>query len=445
LPETLETLLDFYENTGCGFHSLDQNGVFVRVNDKELNWLGYNREEVVDRMRLIDILPPPSRHVFEENFPRLKSGTPLQGVELEFTCKDGTLLPVLVSATGVYDENKNFVMSRSIVLDLSEKKRSEARFHAILEAAPDVILLCDADGKIVLVNAHIEKVLGYQPQDLQGRSVEVLIPERFRNKHPQHRMNFLCEPQLRPMGTGLDLKALRKDGTEVAVEISLSPVQIDDGIAVVAVLRDITDRRRLEDSRRRVEERYRLLFENSMDGIFLTSPDGRILDANPSACAITGFSREQLIAMGREAVVDTSDPAAAVFLEERKRTGKAAGHLTGRRSDGSLFPQEVSSVVFHDPDGAENTCTMIRDISRRKKAEAERERLIAELQEALAKVKVLTGLLSICSSCKKIRDDRGHWERLEVYIRDRSAAEFSHGLCPDCIKNLYPGYVPKRS
>ena len=186
------------------------------------------------------------------------------------------------------------------------------------------------------------------------------------------------------------------------------------------------------------EVRFRLLFENSMDGILLTSPDGRIFDANPSACAIWGRTREQIIASTRADLVDISDPAVARLVEERKRTGKTHGELVARHSDGRLFPIEISSVVFPDTDGNEFTCMMIRDISRRKCAESEREQLISELQEAVSKVKLLSGLLSICAGCKKIHNEQGHWESLETYIRNRSAADFSHGLCPECLQRLYP-------
>lgn len=180
-----------------------------------------------------------------------------------------------------------------------------------------------------------------------------------------------------------------------------------------------------------------MLFENSLDGILLTSPDGRILDANPSACVIFGRTREEIIAAGREGLMDRSDPELARLIEVRKRTGKVHGELTARRCDGTVFPIEVSSVVFRDLEGNDRTCMILRDVSQRKRAEAERERLIAELQEALRKVKVLSGLLSICASCKKIRDEHGHWEHLEVYIRDRSEADFTHGVCPVCMKKLY--------
>lgn len=187
------------------------------------------------------------------------------------------------------------------------------------------------------------------------------------------------------------------------------------------------------------EDRFRLLFENSLDGILLTAPDGRIFDANPSACFILGRTREQIIASLRADLVDISDPTVARLVEERKRTGKAHGELMARRLDGTLFPIEISSVVFPDTEGNQFTCMMIRDISRRKRAETEREQLIIELQEALGKVKLLSGLLSICASCKKIHNEHGQWEYLETYIRNRSAADFSHGLCPECLQRLYPG------
>jgi len=187
---------------------------------------------------------------------------------------------------------------------------------------------------------------------------------------------------------------------------------------------------------------YRLLFENCMDGIMKTAPDGSILDANPAACEIFERTREEIIAAGREGLIDGSDPRLPSLVEQRRLTGKAHGELAGRRRDGSLFPVEFSSVVFENPRGEARTCLIIRDISERKAAEAERERLIQELQDAVAKVKNLSGLLPICASCKKIRDERGQWHHLEIYIRDHSEADFSHGICPDCRRRLYPEHSP---
>jgi PAS domain S-box-containing protein len=183
---------------------------------------------------------------------------------------------------------------------------------------------------------------------------------------------------------------------------------------------------------------YQMLFQNSMDGIMLTSPDGHILDANPAACRIFARTREEILLAGREGLIDISDPRLPGLIAERNRSGKAHGELLARRKDGTLFAMEFSSVIFHDPAGNTRTCLIFRDISGRKAADDERERLIHDLQEALAHVKTLSGLLPICASCRKIRDSEGHWHHLETYIRKHTEADFTHGICPDCRRVLYP-------
>jgi PAS domain-containing protein len=125
------------------------------------------------------------------------------------------------------------------------------------------------------------------------------------------------------------------------------------------------------------------------------------------------------------------------------RSRWAHGELRARRPDGSLFPVEISSVVFSDAANEARTCIIIRDVTERKAAEAERERLIAEMQHALASVKCLSGLLPICAACRKIRDKQGFWHDLENYIRQHSEADFTHGICPDCRRRLYPETLPR--
>jgi PAS domain S-box-containing protein len=191
------------------------------------------------------------------------------------------------------------------------------------------------------------------------------------------------------------------------------------------------------------ETLYAMLFEHSLDGIMFTAPDGRILDANPSACRILGRTREAILREGRDGLMDLSDPRLAVLIEQRRSVGHARGELRARRTDGSIFPVEISSVVFRDGAGEARTCIIIRDVSERRAAEAERERLIAEMQHALASVKCLSGLLPICAACRKIRDKQGFWHDLENYIRQHSDADFTHGICPDCRRKLYPETLPR--
>jgi len=194
------------------------------------------------------------------------------------------------------------------------------------------------------------------------------------------------------------------------------------------------------DARPSDETLYQLLFHHGFDGLMLTVPSGAILDANPAACRIMGRTREEILQEGRDGLIDSTDARLQDLIAERERTGKAHGELRVRRKDGSVLPVELSSVVFHTPEGEKRTCIIIRDVSERKAAEAERDRLIAELQQALERVRSLSGLLPMCAACRKIRDDAGKWHDLESYIRIHTETQFSHGICLECRQKLYPGH-----
>jgi PAS domain S-box-containing protein len=165
---------------------------------------------------------------------------------------------------------------------------SDAMTRGLLEAAPDAMVIVDQDGSIVLVNGQTEKLFGYERQELLGQRIEILVPERFREMHPGHRRGYFGSAHARPMGMGLALHGRRKDGSEFPAEISLAPMQTDDGLLVTAAIRDVTDRVR-------IEHKFRMLLEAAPDAMVVVDPLGRITLVNSQTERLFGYDRAELL------------------------------------------------------------------------------------------------------------------------------------------------------
>jgi PAS domain S-box-containing protein len=246
------------ESSPSGLLMVDAAGRIVLVNREVERLFGYSREELLGKP--VDILVPER---FRHHHPDFRSGFVAHpsvrsmgaGRDLFGLRKDGVEVPVEIGLTPVATEEGLFVLGS--IVDISARKRAELRFRAAVESSPNGMVMVDAGGKIELVNREIERMFGYSREELLGKSIEMLVPERFRGKHPMFRAGFFREPQTRAMGAGRDLFGLRKDGSELPVEIGLNPIETDEGLFVLSSIVDISARKRSEEQRQQLEEQLR--------------------------------------------------------------------------------------------------------------------------------------------------------------------------------------------
>ena len=254
-----DELRDLFDNAPCGYHSLDAAGFIVRINDTELGWLGYAREEVVGTMRMTDLMSPQSRGLFAAKFALLKQQGRLNDLEYDMRRKDGTLFPVLVNVLAVYDAAGRFAHSRASVVDITSRKQAEAelkeselRGTAIVRAALDCIITIDSHGTIIEFNPAAEKTFGYLREHVIGRDVAAtIIPPAMRGDHHRGLKRYLATGEGSYLGRRVEVTAIRSDGSEFPVELTITPVKLRDQTIFTAYLRDITRQKWAEQELRR--------------------------------------------------------------------------------------------------------------------------------------------------------------------------------------------------
>jgi PAS domain S-box-containing protein len=289
--------------------------------------------------------------------------------------------------------------------DLSESKEAEAKYRGLLEAAPDAMVVVNQAGEIVLLNVQAEKQFGYSRDELIGQQVKNVIPEGFAERLVEDGTRSAADALAQQIGTGIELVARRKDGSEFPIEIMLSPLQSAEGILVTAAIRDITQRKKteahmaqMEGGRRLVEyalreseERYRMLLDGVRDyAVFMMDPRGRILSWNAGAERIKGYTADQIIGHSFSCFFPPEDIKRGrpeEILQLTAATGRHEEQGMRVRKDGSQFLASVTFTAFRDADGnLRGFSEFSHDLSERKEAEEKYRGLLEAAPDAMVVV-----------------------------------------------------------
>ena len=232
----------------------------------------------------------------------------------------------------------------------------------------------------------------------------------------------------------------------LAKRILLKQEELESEIAAKTLFlkNELDARVKAENALKESEERYRLVVENANESIVIVQ-DGRAIFFNPKTLELTGYTAEEYKSISISDIVHPDDLAMTMARHENRMMGKIEDEsyqyrIITKSGEIKWLKINPTKIIW---EGKPASLGLAEDITERIKMEIEREELIASLQAALKEIKELRGFLPICANCKKIRDDEGYWQQVEEYIQDRTNAQFSHSICPDCMRKLYPEYCDK--
>jgi PAS domain S-box-containing protein len=347
-------------------------------------------------------------------------------------------------------------MWRVQLRDLAAKRRMEAAvtkernlLRTLIDNLPDAVFVEDLECKKIIANPVELRYMGAQSEaEVIGKTDNEFYPADTAAVYITAATAIMKSgvPHIDPEGIFID-----KQGNKLNVVHYSIPLHDEHGnvSGLVGVTHDITALKRVQEALQNERKILRTLIDNIPDAIYIKDDKYRKVIANLADVHNMGLQSEAEV-LGKDDYELFPKEMADIFTADDQsviQTGKPVIEREEYLIDGEGQKHFLLTTKLPFRDEQNQIIGLIgigRDITKRKMVEEERERLIKELQDAVADIKVLSGLVPICSSCKKIRDDKGYWTQLEGYIQAHSQAKFSHGVCPDCMKKLYPNFVPKK-
>lgn len=352
--------------------AVSPDGLVLEWNPAAEILYGYGRTEALGRT-LLDLIVPSGRMEEARQFDDATRQSRILVYETVRRRKDGSLIHISATSQALTSESGLFSGLLSTSKDIThlklrrDAKLVEAKFREVLESTPDAIVMSNVTGRIVLANSQAEQVFGYAKNELLGQPIELLLPARYRSAHLGHRGAYFVQPRIRTMGAGLELYGLRRDGSEFPVEISLSPIDTEEGAMVMSAIRDIT-------ARKRADQKFRDLLEAAPDAMVIVNRTGNIVLVNSQAVSLFGWKREELLGQQIEMLVPEryrerhGGNRSGFFRTPRTRSMGAGLELYGLRRDGTEFPVEISLSPIETEEGL-LVSSAIRDVTERKRFE----------------------------------------------------------------------------
>jgi len=249
LSESEQQIQTIFDSAPDAIVTIDQEGKIRKWNPMAETLFGWKLQEVTGKLLSDTIIPHRYREAHKkglETFFKTGEGPVLnKTIEIHALKKNNIEFDIALRISPAFVNNKYLFIG--FIRDITDRKKAEEKFKALLDSAPDAMVVVNSKGEIVLINIQTEKIFGYNRDELLGQKVEVLIPDRYTDKHLHHREGFFTSARMRNMGAGLQLFGKKKDGTEFPVEISLSPLATEEGLLVSAAIRDIAEKKQMED------------------------------------------------------------------------------------------------------------------------------------------------------------------------------------------------------